>query len=503
MDHTEIELKLAVDAQALKRVPRIAAITAAKQGRAVTRDLVSTYYDTPDFALRQAGVSLRLRRKGRDWIQTVKESAPAHSGLFQRHEWEMVLAQPSLNLPHLLATGLEIFRQDGLYDRLQPLFSTEVRRTTHMLAGPDWEVELALDQGVLKTAETEQAVCEIELEMRQGPADITFELAHAIATALPCRVMPQAKSDRGYDLVAGVIPQAFKAKPVLLNADMTIGQALQAIARDCVSHLSANQAAIDGPHAAEAVHQMRVALRRLRSALKIFKPVLADTQLDDLRSQIRWLLAQLGPARDAEVFLSEIVAPVCADHPEAPALTELWQEFLRRRDADLAVARAATASPRFTLMLLELGRWSLAPAKADSAEAQAPLSGFARKVLRRQWRRLLKTGGGDLNHLPAEELHQLRILGKQLRYGGEFFAGLYPKPKVKPLLSTLASLQQNLGELNDLAVAAPRLARSGASAPWGWAAGLICGWHETRRPVLMQAARADWKNLRKANPPWE
>lgn len=503
MDHTETELKLAVDAQALKRVPRVPAIAAAKHGRAVTRDLVSTYYDTPDFALRQAGVALRLRRKGREWIQTVKDCGTIHSGLFERHEWEMVLAQPSLNLPHLLATGLDIFKQNGLYQQLQALFTTEVRRTTHILAGDGWEMELALDHGLLKAGEAEQTIAEIELEMRHGPADMAFQLASAIANALPCSVLALAKSDRGYDLVSGAQPQSVKAKPVVLSPEMTTGQALDAIARDCVGHLSANQAAIHGPHAAEAVHQMRVALRRLRSALKIFKPLLADGPLDDLRSQIRWLLAQLGPARDAEVFLSEIVAPVCADHPDAPALSELWQEFLRRRDADLEVARAATASPRFTVMLLELGRWSLAPTAQDNVAAQEKLTVFARKVLRRQWRRLLKAGGDDLNHLPAEELHQLRILGKQLRYSGEFFAGLYPKPKVKPLLATLASLQQNLGELNDLAVAAPRLAQSGGSAPWGWAAGLICGWHETRRPLLMKAAWSDWKSLRKANPPWD
>jgi len=502
MTNTETELKLAVDAQALKRVPRIPAIAAAKQGRAISRDLVSTYYDTPDFALRRAGVSLRLRRKGRDWIQTIKDSGTSHSGLFERHEWEMVLAQPSLNLPHLLASGLDVFKQEDLHPQLQPLFSTHVRRTVHMLAGAGWEVELALDDGMLKTADTERPICEVELEMRHGSADVAFQLASAIATALPCRVSTQAKSDLGYELVSRSVPQATKAKPVTLSPDMNTVQALGAIARDCVGHLGANQAAIDGPAAAEAVHQMRVALRRLRSALKIFKPLLAETDLDHLRGQLRWLLAQLGPARDAEVFLSEIVAPVRADHPDAPALTDLWQEFVRRRDADLAAAQAATASPRFTVMLLDLGRWSLAPASADSAEAQAPLAEFARKVLRRQWRRLLKAGGDDLNHLPAEDLHQLRILGKQLRYGGEFFAGLYPKGKVKPLLATLTSLQQNLGELNDLAVAAPRLARSGDSAPWGWAAGLICGWHETRRPQLMKAARADWKSLRKANPPW-
>lgn len=503
MDHTETELKLALDAQALKRVPRVAAIAAAKQGRAVTKDLVSTYYDTPDCVLRRAGLSLRLRRRGRDWIQTIKQSAVAHSGLFERHEWEIVLALPHLNLPHLLSTGLDIFKQDGLYPKLQPLFSTHVRRTTHILAGEGWEVELALDHGRLVMGEREQAIAEIELEMRHGPAEMVFPLAHAIAAALPCQVLAQAKSDRGYDLAANTAPQSFKAKPLRLSADMTTGQAFAAIARDCVGHLSANQSAIAGPHAAEAIHQMRVALRRLRSALKIFKPLLIGADMDGLRDQIRWVLSQLGPARDAEVFLTEIVAPVCADHAEAPALTQLWREFQRRRDAEVETASQAVASTRFTLMLLELGRWSLCPTDMDSPQAQAPLAGFARQVLRRQWRRVLKAGGKDLGHLPAEQLHQLRILGKQLRYGAEFFASLYPKAKIKPLLTTLASLQQNLGELNDLAVAGPRLARSGQSASWGWAAGLICGWHETRRPLLMKAARQDWKNLRKTTPPWD
>lgn len=503
MDSTETELKLAMDVAHLPRVPRLAAIAAHKTGKGRHKTLISTYYDTPARELRQAGVSLRLRQSGRDWLQTVKTDGLRASGLFERGEWEIPAPLGQLHLPHLLATNLEVFRQDGLVERLIPLFSTRVERSLYQLSAAEWEVELALDQGAILAGDHSAQLAEIELELRRGPATALFALAQDIAASIPCRVLIAAKSDRGYDLADGGDIRPTKAPPLELKTQMNTAQAFAVIAGNCLRHLQNNEAALRGDQAGEAVHQMRVALRRLRSGLKVFKPLVNGPQLDEIKDEIRWLLGHLGPARDSDVFLEEIIAPVLERHPDAPALTILRQEWLEQRQRAFAAALIAIDDNRFTRLLLTLGHWLAQAPWAASDVAAMPLERYARRVLKRSHRRLLKAGGSNLAHLPALELHQVRILGKQMRYAGEFFAGLYPRSRTKPYLTVLAELQENLGGLNDLAVAGTTLTAIHHRNDWAWAAGMICGWHEHRRPALLRDALSVWKKLRKTPPYWD
>lgn len=503
MDSTETELKLCLDAALLSRVPRLPAIAAYKTGKGRSKTLISTYYDTPTRELRQSGVSLRLRQSGRDWTQTVKTEGRRASGLFERGEWEISAPLAQVHLPHLLATELPVFRLDGLIERLAPVFTTQVRRTIYLLATPEWDIELALDQGEILAGDRRMPLAEIELELRRGPVTALFGLAQDIAAGFPCRILTSAKSDRGYALADGGAPRPTKAPPLDLNADMNAGQSFSVIAGNCLRHLQSNEAALRGDQAGEAVHQMRVALRRLRSALKVFKPLVHGAELDTIKTEMRWLLGHLGPARDADVFLAEIIAPVQENHPDAPALAVLREEWLEQRQQAFVAATAAIDDNRFTRLMLTLGQW-LAQAPWTTTEAAAmSLGRYARQVLKKSHRRLLKAGGDNLTHLPAPELHQVRILGKQMRYTGEFFATLYPRAETKPFLGLLAELQESLGGLNDLTVAGITLAGTHHRQDWAWAAGMICGWHEHRRPGLLRDARLTWKKLRKTTPYWE
>jgi triphosphatase len=503
MDSTETELKLCLDAALLSRVPRLPAIAAHKAGKGRGKTLVSTYYDTPARELRQNGVSLRLRQSGRDWTQTVKTEGQRASGLFERGEWEIPAPLAQVHLPHLLATELPVFRLDGLTERLAPVFTTRVHRTTYLLTAPEWDIELALDQGEIQAGDARMALAEIELELRRGPVTALFALAQDIAAAFPCRILTSAKSDRGYTLADGGDPRPSKAPALDLDAVLSAGQAFSIIAGNCLRHLQSNEAALRGDQAGEAVHQMRVALRRLRSALKVFKPLVRGPELDALKTEMRWLLDHLGPARDADVFLAEIIAPVQQSHPDAPALALLREEWLVQRQQAFVAATAAIDDNRFTRLMLTLGQW-LAQAPWTTTDAAAlSLGRYARLVLKKSYRRLLKAGGDNLAHLPAPKLHQVRILGKQMRYTGEFFATLYPRGQTKPFLGLLAELQESLGGLNDLSVAGTTLAGAHHRQDWAWAAGMICGWHEHRRPALLRDARLTWKKLRKTAPYWE
>lgn len=497
MNGHEIELKLAMAPDALPRLKRLAALRELRTGPATTKSLRSVYYDTPDHRLARAGISARLRHGLRgEVLQTVKTAGSRASGLFARREWEGAVAGDGLDHGHLQATGLEAFRDESLLAALAPVFATHIQRAIYRLHGDGWQVEMALDTGEVRAGERRQPICEVELELQAGAPHHLFSLARHIAAAVPVRLLALSKSDRGYALAASRTPRAVKAQAVALDGHASVATGFQAIARNCLHHLLANQDALLDSGDGEAVHQMRVALRRLRSAMKIFRPLVAGAELDRLRTEIRWLLSQLGPARDAEVFLTEIIAPVVNLHPGQPGFDALRAHWQAELAADLTAARAAAGDSRFTALLLDLGAWVEAGDWRGTRLADQPLAPFARDVLARLSRKLRKAGGKTLARLSPPALHAVRIRGKQVRYAGEFFASLSGKD-TREQLAMLSRLQDHLGAINDIAVAVPRLAACHHLGETAWAAGMVAGWHEARRPRLLAEAQDLWRQWRR------
>ncbi|MGE5478486.1 MAG: CHAD domain-containing protein [Bacteroidales bacterium] len=503
MDGNEIELKLAIDAQALNRVKRLPLLRQHRNGRTKVKELRSVYYDTADLRLAEAGITVRLRLDGGKPLQTVKTAGSRASGLFSRREWECPLPGEALDTAQLRATGLALLDDDAVLSALRPVFNTDIRRSVHDLAGDGWAVEMAIDVGEVRAGDKRQPISEIELELRQGSPRDLFALARTIAEAVPVRLLALSKSDRGYDLAADRGPAAVKARPAVLDDDHSVADAFRSIARNCLHHLLANQQALLENGDGEAVHQMRVALRRLRSALKIFRPLVDGPPLTPLREEMRWLLSQLGPARDSEVFLDEIVAPVVQRHAEQAGMAALHQHWSRHCADDLAAACVAVADSRFALLVLDLGAWVEAGPWSEAEIGARKLAPFARKVLKRLAAKLRKAGGKSLRPLSPPALHHVRILGKQLRYAAEFFAPLYGKAATRETLSRLGRLQDCLGEINDIAVAGPRLAACHHLGETAWAAGLVAGWHEARRPALMAEADTLWADWRKRDHFWD
>ncbi|MGE5503600.1 MAG: CHAD domain-containing protein, partial [Actinomycetota bacterium] len=494
MDGTEIELKLACEPAVLARLRRHPAVAVLVEGPVRSRTLVSQYFDTADLALAAAGLSLRIRRKGRQRIQTLKTEGSRSAGLFTRREWESPATGERPGTDFLAASNLPELAAPDLSARLQPVFSTKVRRTTLMLAGEDWRAELALDEGEIVAGDARRPIAEAELELLAGPPARLHDLARRLAEDLPLHLLTRSKSDRGYALAAGRGPQPVKARPPTLSEEMTAAQAFQAIGRACLAHLLANQEALlagDG----EAVHQMRVALRRLRSAVRLFAKVVDGPATAKALDDIRWLLRHLGPARDADVFVTEMLAPVVEAHPGDRAMAALDSHWRRRRDADMAAARDAVASMRFTALVLDLGAWIEAGRWNVAKAATRAVVPFAAKVLARRHRKIMKAGDGRLARLPPDELHQVRILGKQLRYGCEFFAGLLPGKAARPFIAGLAELQDALGRINDIATALARLEAGPKSARP--AADRAAAWHGDRRPGLVEEADKAWKRWRR------
>jgi inorganic triphosphatase YgiF len=511
MDGREIELKLGMSPDDIALLSLSPPLSLEGEAPPPPRRLASIYFDTPDFTLAASGVSLRVRWTGDGLVQTVKVSGNGGAGLFDRPEWEQQLERPVPDPGHLRATGLAVFADDGLIGQLEPVFSTQVNRTIFRLGGIEhgWEVEAALDQGEVVAGSLSEPICEVELELVRGSPDRLFRLARQVLDTVPARPLSISKSERGVKLATGDTNRPVKARVPLIRPDLTAAAAFQTIARSCLDHLLVNERCLLATGDAEAIHQMRVALRRLRSAVRVFRPLVASPRLAEVKSDLRWLLERLGPARDAEVFLSDIIDPVVQDYPDDPGLTALRDYWRSDRDARLDAAVSAVRDRRFAALVLDLtawveaGDWLGAPGEPLRRKLEAPIGPFALRRLGKTTRRMLRQGGDSLSRLTPEERHAVRILCKQTRYTAEFFAALVPRKQMKVFLGELAEVQDALGRLNDIAVAAPKLAAgSNGSGRHARAAGLVAGWHTGRQAGMLAEAERAWKRVRARDLPW-
>ena len=469
----EIELKLLLapeDAARLRAHPLLAQYARNAQGEPQVLAMHDIYVDTPDLQLCRHQAGLRVRQVDGHWVQTLKAGGTVNGGLHSRHEWEGEVAGPAPELDALdAAIGRKqpiraLLRQDAIRDGLQPVFSTRMERTAWQLRTPQGDdIECVLDQGVIEHGADGAArsvpVSEIELELKQGQAASLFDVALALLQDVPLRLGHMSKAERGYRLaMASSEPlpplQAVKAQPLRLDDGMSVEQVFLAIAGNCLEQVSGNQEGVAAGADVESLHQMRVGLRRLRSALGMFKSLLALP--DGLKHELDWLGGALGEARDWDVLAGQTLAGLDGDAAaDAAALVQAAQEQARRKHAQAAQAVDAT---RYTAWMLGLQRWLQARGWRDHATARqlrqldARVAPFARRILRKDQRRLMKRGK-RLLHATPQQRHQVRIAAKKTRYATEFFASLFAARAVKPYVARLSALQDELGWLNDVQVA--------------------------------------------------
>jgi CHAD domain-containing protein len=244
-----------------------------------------------------------------------------------------------------------------------------------------------------------------------------------------------------------------KAQQTALSDLMFPAQAFAAIARGCLAQLTDNAAGALAGDDPEYVHQMRVALRRLRSALRIFKPHLPDDFFQAAGEELRWLAALLGSARDWDVLAADTLPRMFGARPPRAA-AELQRHLLdlivERRDNGRAAVRAALAARRFRALVRE---WKRALAALEEHPPHGGrLADFVAQVLRRS-DKTIHLPAGSLARMSVDKRHRYRIAAKRLRYAVDFFAPLYARERVKPYAGALARLQDSLGVINDNAVA--------------------------------------------------
>lgn len=362
------------------------------------RALTSIYFDTAGRVLWRAGYTLRLRKDGRRWAQTIKSRSGLDGGL-ARGEWETPSRRGA---PDLVAA-----RRTPLADvlkgrpRLKPLFRVTVERRSWTVAVADGVIEVSLDRGGAEANGRGAPILEAELELKSGHPSALFALARRLRRTANLRLSFTTKADRGMTLIsrAGEAARHFQAPG--LSGEMSAGAAFRAIARASVEQIAGNVEALARGRGAQAVHQMRVGARRLRGALSTFKSVLADDCVDGVDAELRWLTGELDAVRNLDVFLTGAYARI---PPGDADRTALGRRLRRARAAALARARAAVASERFasllleTLIWIEAGPWTLSGA-GGATRRDSPILAFAAGKLEKG-RRKVKRRGEPEDHGP-------------------------------------------------------------------------------------------------------
>ncbi len=272
------------------------------------------------------------------------------------------------------------------------------------------------------------------------------------------------------------------------------GALLQAMAPDAVLGMEI-----------EPVHQMRVAVRRLRSAFRLVRRAAPCAELTALAGALRTLGQVLGPARDWDVFLAGLGRDIALAMPGERAVERLIRAAERERMSAYARLGAHLGGEAFAALLLELAlAGATAPwwreGEAESGLVAADIGQFAVIALGKQWRRLLAPGR-SLEGLPVNQLHDIRIEAKRMRYAAELFAPLFPRRDTERLIARLKALQDLLGHLNDGAVARGLMDRLGPAGQ-GFAAGVVHGYAAATGGEQRADIDDAWRKLRKAPAFW-
>lgn len=494
----EIELKLALHPRHTARIRRHPLL------RAITpeiRSLLSTYFDTPKFDLMRRGIALRVRRVDNQWIQTLKAEAESVGALSSRPEWEMAITDGSCpNFSVLPATAMDLLAGIKL-KRIAPVFTTEFERTTWQIGNSAAQAEVALDIGKIYAGEICRDICEVEIELKSGAPEFLFDSATQFLEQVPLHIEPRSKAERGYILSGAVHPAPIKATHAAIHKHQTAGEAWNTTMQTALVQLVANVPGfLENSHDTEYLHQLRIAMRRLRTGVLLAKSF--DQKSLDWDQSLRESLHTLNPARDWDVFLQEtlpkILAALGGSPGDAPVQSTTLALMLDVAAHARQRAQTLLLKPVFTQLILDIGRNLLVtPPSVEIRDAEA----WAEGVLEKRWQKLRKRCH-DFARLDTSERHLARIAAKKMRYTAEAFAPLYGK-RANPFITALSALQDELGRENDLHVAEQLLrALPKKSIPLSFELGRLSGLLEMEAAQQAHLSNSVWRRLARSKLFW-
>ncbi|MBL6455113.1 CHAD domain-containing protein [Belnapia sp. T6] len=473
----QLSLEFALDPEAVQRLPRHPAITSARAGRARSLAEELIWMDSAEGVLAADGLALEVPRRG---------------------PRRLIRSMPPAEAPWCPGTPPALEEMEPTDENWVPIAAFSGRRSVMALG----EVTAELLAGKLRAVAAEAPVARLLLT---GPTEAV--LARAAALAADIHMLPPAASlaEEGRALARGGPPRPRRRGPPPLSGAATVEAALLAALGHLLEVMLVHAPACRLGAGMEGVHQTRVALRRLRSVLKVFRPVASGPELVEFDDGLRAMAAALGPARDWDVFLAGTAAEAAAAIGGDRRLAALLRAGEARRQEAYAALRRLLDGPAFPrLVLAGIGLIQRRPWREGPPESLAPLEeplpDFAAGVLDKRWHRLRKRGEDIAEH-GAAALHEVRLDAKRLRYAAELFAPLWPGKPARRFLRRLSALQEELGLANDVAVARELAASLGTGVP-GWAIGAVEGFASARASRARRHALESWDELLEAEPFW-
>ena len=475
----EIEIKFQIPPESKASLEKF-----VKSKGGTSKRLRARYFDSDARLLARANMALRLRKEGQVWYQTLKV-APQAAGLM-RHENTVRLATPSGAEPEIDPTRHSLSDQWTTFDKvvrhldsheLTLQYETDIKRLSVDLRNRRGLINYAVDTGSISNAKKETdpfhdalghtaeplrlAVSEIELELVSGSSTALIEAGTRLVCDYGVWLDVRSKSMRGDSLAkARLIMAPAKAQSVKITDDMSLEGLFDAVRKECVRHalVNASQVASEEGYLPEHIHQLRVALRRLRTALKLFSKV-QKFEEPTWSEQAKFLAGQLGKNRDIDVMSESI-----------------WPE-LRKVNAPLVEfsANEGTQSPALIIREKKIQSWFLELIGRDLQLPEQPTQSHWSAILPviRKWQKKCAKDAKNFASLTIEERHEFRKKMKRLRYSLEFIETECKAARFQQFSKVLARAQDELGTYNDLQVAIANYRAIVTQEPAAWFA---VGW---------------------------
>ncbi len=202
---TEIELKLRLPPQCVTTIKELPLLRNCSIAEPAEHDILSIYFDTPDFRLRRHHIALRTRKIGTRWLQTIKSNGIVQDGLHQHREWEYPIITNTPEFDQIPDQDLMIFFSDQkLKDTLQPVFTTDFHRTTYLLEPfENFRLEFCVDTGKITARNKTELICEVELELKTGKSQQLIQFYKILQEYCPFELIPEnrSKAMRGFTLL--------------------------------------------------------------------------------------------------------------------------------------------------------------------------------------------------------------------------------------------------------------------------------------------------------------
>ncbi|MBB4198473.1 inorganic triphosphatase YgiF [Rhodoblastus sphagnicola] len=500
----EIELKFTLDEAGFAAALDSALLRCEGQ-KSPAKKLVSVYYDTPDWDLLRRKTALRVRRSGRGLpVMTLKWSEGEN--LFSRGEIEHSVRTIAPDISLFDGEAGDTLRALVGEKPLQAKYETRIHRTTRMIVAAAASIEAAFDHGEIVAGDLTLPLRELELELKSGPEADFYAFAGRLANVLPLRLDAVSKAERASHLALNTAPTPVKAKIATLPGDLNLDAAIGQIILSTRDHFLANWASLRESDDPESIHQMRVALRRLRAALAMFKRVIPCVDFERFRARAKDLACAFGPARDCDALRDLVENGPLRHFPDGGGFAPLFDALEERRRDAYAQARGLIESAEPTLFALDLGvfvarrGWRNALTAENLGGLTEKVGLFAAESLERLHKRALKKGR-KLTSLPDAQRHECRIALKNLRYAAEFFSGAFDVDDAADYIRATAQLQTLLGAHNDVATAEHFLTQShGESATR--AAGVVLGWYAREALNADERLAKAWRSFKRARPFW-